>query len=410
MEQLEHLLLDALHPAAPLTPERLAAVTPEQWQAWLALARKQRVASLLWRCLQRKGAATLLPDAVATELKAATKRTALQNLCRYGELRQLLNAAQKEQIPVVLLKGIYLADAVYENPGLREMNDIDLLVPVEALQRTADILVSLGYEPLQPVDPVVTLKVCHHLPPFIKKGYANFEIHWNLPNPGEVGYVEPDGFLQRAVAVRVAGGEALALSPEDLLLHLCYHTSFHHHFAFGLRPSCDIAHLIEHFGSRLDWRIVGERATAFGWQRGVYLALLLARELVGATVPDAVLECLQPGAGEAAIVELARRQLFSDKLIASEITPSFAELATAQHLFEKIRIFWQRIFVSKEYLAAHYALPVDSPYLYLWYPRRVLSLLRRYRSRFLQMQGGDAQLDGIVTRKRDIVGWLEEKL
>lgn len=406
MQKLEQLLLDALNPTTLLTGERLAGLTPEQWQAWMALAKVQRVTALLWHRLRQKNAAVLLPDAVLTELKAALRRTALQNLRRYGELQQLLKAAQAQHIPVVLLKGIYLADTVYENQGLREMNDVDLLVPIDALQQTALILSSLGYEPFQSFDLNVILKTFHHLPPFSRQGGANFEIHWNLLDPDEPGYVSPEGFLQRAVPVQVAGCAALALSPEDLLLHLCYHTSFHHHFAFGLRPSCDIAMVIEHFGQRLDWQVVAERALQFGWERGVYLALWLARDLVGAAVPDSILNRLQPDNMGAEIKKQARTQLFSDKMIASEITLSFAEMAAAQNLFTKIRIFLRRIFLTKEQLAVRYELPADSRWLYACYPRRVFDLLRKNSSRFRQIRGGDQQLCGIVARKKQIVDWL----
>lgn len=406
MQKLEQLLLDALNPATLLAEERLAGLTPEQWQAWMALARKQRVSALLGRSLQQKGVAALLPDEVAAELKAAPKRTAMQNLLRYGELRRFLTAAQEEQIPVVLLKGIYLSDAVYGNAGLREMTDIDLLVPAECLQRAAAILISMGYQPLQPICPELVLKTNHHLPPLVRQGYANFEIHWNLLDPDEPGYVSPEGFLQRAVPVRVAGCAALALSPEDLLLHLCYHTSFHHHFAFGLRPSCDIAVVIEQFGPRLDWQVMTDRATEFGWQRGVYLALCLARDLVGAAVPEKVLKGLQSVEMKADIAELARRQIFSEKEIAREVTISFAQLAAATSLAGKMRIFWQRVFLTREQLAVRYELPADSRWLYACYPRRVFDLLRKNSNRFRQIRGGDQQLCGIVTRKKQIVEWL----
>lgn len=406
MQKLEQLLLDALNPATLLAEDRLAGLTPEQWQAWIALAKVQRVTPLLWHRLRQKKAAMLLPAALQAELKASLTRTAMQNLRRYGELRRFLTTAQENQIPVLLLKGIYLADAVYGNAGLREMTDIDLLVPAETLQRTASILIKMGYEPLQPICPELVLKTNHHLPPLVRPGYANFEIHWNLMDPDEPGYVGPEGFLQRAVPVQVAGCGALALSPEDLLLHLCYHTSFHHHFAFGLRPSCDIAAVIEHFGMQLDWQVMTERAAGLGWQRGVYLALRLARDLVGAAVPEKVLKGLQPVGMQADIVELARRQIFSEKEIAREVTISFAQLAAATSLAGKMRIFWQRVFLTREQLAVRYELPTDSRWLYACYPRRVFDLLRNNSSRLRQIRRGDQQLSEIVTRKKLIVDWL----
>jgi hypothetical protein len=42
-----------------------------------------------------------------------------------------------------------------------------------------------------------------------------------------------------------------------------------------------IAEKIARLGSSLNWNIIIERACSWNWQRGVYLALLLARELAG---------------------------------------------------------------------------------------------------------------------------------
>jgi hypothetical protein len=113
------------------------------------------------------------------------------------------------------------------------------------------------------------------------------------------------------------------------LLHLCLHTSYQHQFAFGLRPSCDIAETIACFGSTLDWRTLTERAERWGWQRGVYLALQLAKELAGADVPADILGRLQSTDVTEAILENARAQVFTDARFAISIPAPFAELLLA---------------------------------------------------------------------------------
>lgn len=48
----------------------------------------------------------------------------------------------------------------------------------------------------------------------------------------------------RARPARIAEAETWTLCPEDLLLHLCLHATFHRKFVqehVGLRPFCDIA-------------------------------------------------------------------------------------------------------------------------------------------------------------------------
>lgn len=399
------MLLDCLKRDEPVDPGRLATLSRESWHALMALAATQRVRPLFWHRLKQKGLAGLLPAEVAEELREASRRNTMHNMLRYGELRRLLAALKAEGIPLILLKGIYLAGTVYENMGLREMNDVDVLARPADLMRIADTLAGLGYASPQPICPNVTLATNHHLPPMVKGGLT-FEVHWNLTYPGESCTIDPACLWECAVPVRIAGREALALSPEDLLLHLCLHTSHHHQFAFGLRPFCDIAATIAHFGSTLDWRSITEQADRRRWGRGVYLALRLARELAGAEVPDDILERLRPADTTEAILDAVRAQVFCDKGIAVSITTSFAALLESRSVIEQIRIFWQRVFQPRAMLAASYGVPMDSARIYCCYPRRIFELLCRYRHSLREYRQNDTPLNAIVQRKNRISNWL----
>ena len=240
----------------------------------------------------------------------------------------------------------------------------------------------------------------------VKNGQAAFEIHWNLTLPGEHYSIDPGGLWERTVSVQVAGYEALTLAPEDLLLHLCLHTSYHHQFAFGLRFSCDIAEIIRHFGSALDWRIIAERAADQGWQRGVYLALLLAEELAGAEVPVAILAKLRPADMTEAVLDMLRAQVFTDKSFAFSVPVPFAELMESRRLWDKLRIFWQRVFLPRAVIASQYSVPIDSLKVYACYPRRFIDVLRRHWHTLRKFRGNDVPLKTLAVRTKNIANWL----
>ena len=66
------------------------------------------------------------------------------------------------------------------------------------------------------------------------------------------------------------------MSPEFLLLHVCAHLACNHLFSFDLRALADIAEIGRaHPG--MDWDAFAEQARMHRWQRGVALALALAR-------------------------------------------------------------------------------------------------------------------------------------
>ncbi|MDA8429949.1 MAG: nucleotidyltransferase family protein [Geobacteraceae bacterium] len=400
MHRLEQLLLDTLNPAVPVNTGQLAGLMPDQWQALLALAAGQRVGPLLWHRLKQQGVTYLLPVEAAATLREALSRNTMRNLRRYGDLRRLLTALQAEQIPVILLKGMYLAKTVYVNMGLREMSDIDLLARSGDHRRITEILAGMGY-----ASPPPSLSD-NHLPPMVKKGHACFEIHWNLVRQTEQCSIDPEYWWRQAVPARIAGSDTLVLSPEDLLLHLCLHASYQHQFAQGLRPYCDIAATVAHFASALHWESIVERADEWGCRRGVYLTLLLAWELVGAEIPPGILERLRPEDMDNSVRDIARAQIFNNRCTTTMIPVAFAAFMGSRRIRDKIRIFRQRVFVPKAMLAGQYSLPVDAIRVYGCYLYRIFGLLSRHGGCLNRYLHKDAALQTVVERTNVITAWL----
>lgn len=405
--ELCRLLVDCLKRGGPaVETARLSGLTRGDRQAFLALAAAQRVRSLLWHRLAQKGLRNAVPVEAAEALRKASLQNTMHNLRLYGELRRLLSALKREGIPLILLKGIYLADALYGDIGLREMHDVDVLARPADLVRVADILMNMGYTPERPIDAEITINAEHHLPTLVKKDCGAFEVHWNLTRSGDSYNIDPVGLWERSIPVHIAGCDAMALSPEDLLLHLCMHFSYQHRFAFGLRPLCDITETVARFGPVLDRQAVIERAGLWGWQRGVYLALRLAGELAGADVPADIMERLRPADMTEAVLETARAQVFTDKRLACSIPAPFAELLQSRGIWEKNRIFWQRVFLPKAIIAAQYSVPADSARIYGCYLRRFVDVLRRHGHTMTRYRYNDTQVKAVVERTSRIACWL----
>lgn len=404
---LQRLLLDWLQrDDSPANVSGFSALSAEEWRDFLSLAAEQRVRPLLWQRIRERGGEGLLPVGVADELRGASRSNTLRNLRLYAELRRLLAALEGEGIPLILLKGIFLAQAVYGDMGLREMNDIDVLARPVDIPRIAEILEGMGYVSLLPISADIVLQAQHHIPRMVREGWGAFEIHGNLTRPDEQFNIDPAELWRRAVPTRVAGCSALTLAPEDLLLHLCLHTSHHHLFAFGLRPSCDIAEVITCFGPVLDWSQVVERALRWGWQRGVYLALLLARELAGAAVPETVLALLCPVDMSDELRATALAQVLGDKRLSASLPPAFAELLESGSLVTKAGIFWRRLFLPRKIIASLYGVPSDSIRILGCYPRRLVDVLRRHTPTLRRYRDNDTPLKSQAERTRCIARWL----
>ena len=208
------------------------------------------------------------------------------------QLAELATALTAESIPVVVLKGAYLAHIVYPSLALRDMQDIDLLVPREHLDRVTAVALARGYTPLRPFLVEQEAAAMHHLTRLEKPDALSIEIHWNITTPNQIYSINPTILWTHAVPVQIAGSGVLGLSAEHLLLHLCAHVSYQHGFEFWIRSLVDIATTIHRFDGELDWQFVEHQCRAWSWQRGVHLTLYLARELLGAAVPNDLLDTL----------------------------------------------------------------------------------------------------------------------
>ncbi len=399
-ERLIELLLGCLHgEAGRVSAEELSRLTDADWKAFLALAAEQRIRPLLWQRLSERGLAGAVPAQVLGALRAVYRQTALRTMRFQAELVALAQGLVGQNVPLIALKGIWLAHAVYRNPALREMNDIDVLVRRQHLPAAIDSLTRRGYTPTHEVDMEVDTATAHHLPRLIKAETAGFEIHWSLCRLNRSYSIDTSELWERVVPAQIGGVSLFGLSPEDLLLHLCLHTSYQHQFIFGLRPSCDIAAVIERYGDGLDWEVVLERTRRWRWQRGVYLALRLAVDLVGAAVPERVLAALQPAELPAAVLATARQQIFTEKEFSSATTSRAIALRQQPGFFPKLAYAWRRLLPPPASLRVLYARRVRPNWLPLYYAAHIGEFVQRYSRTIWNSVTGDRSTRELLERK-----------
>jgi len=300
--------LICLRPQADLAP--LHALSAESWQDLNRQARWYGLLPLVNRRLVQAGPELTIPSDITGLLREAYLHTLVENMRQYHTLAQALTALQAADIPVLLLKGAHLAEQIYGDIGLRPMADFDLLVPRPGLAAALDALQRAGFEAEREYIEEADGALHYHAPALTKNGTA-LEVHWNLAQPDSP--VNPDlaGLWRRAVPVPLSDGPpALGLAPLDLLLYLCVHASYGHAFSNQLRSLVDIAEVLKVQGRDLNWPTFTEAADAWNARKGVYLALRLAVDLLGADVPPAALAALQPPGFDPRALEWAQMQLF----------------------------------------------------------------------------------------------------
>ncbi|MDG4554901.1 MAG: nucleotidyltransferase family protein [Candidatus Competibacter sp.] len=403
-------LLDCLHrDEHRLDPAALSVLTDEGWTALIEMATRHGVAPLLYRRLKAPPLAGCVPDGVRKRLRGLYLNTAACNMRLYEELRPLLLALRAAGIPVVVLKGAYLAEQVYRNIALRPMGDIDLLVPASQAREAWRVVKELGYRLLYPATETL-------IPSFGKDfvcrkpgGFAPVEIHWTIRIAGisdKKDGMDDKELWQNARTIRIAEIDAMTLSIEDFLLHLCLHASYQHEFAFGLRGLCDIAIFIERFEPEIDWSALRARVSRHRWCKGVYLILYLASVRMGAAVPEEVLSALKPVDPPAGVIEQVERRLFGAGAETMAMTSNTIDFFKPGRLGDWARVLWRRLFPSREEMTYMYPIPPGSWVLYGYYLVRIRDLMRRHGAVAWRLLRGDRELTETVRRRAALREWL----
>lgn len=86
-----------------------------------------------------------LPTPIAQAFENDYRSSLMVWLLREASLRSLLGTFNSCDIPLIFLKGAYLGEAVYQDPALRPMCDIDLLIREEHFETAVELLAGLGY-------------------------------------------------------------------------------------------------------------------------------------------------------------------------------------------------------------------------------------------------------------------------
>ena len=259
-----------------------------------------------------------LPDARAqAKLDFARQAETARQVARRAQLAETL--ARLPAVPIVL-KGAYLAECVYPAPGLRPMNDIDLLFKPADLPGVAAALHKLGYGS-KDKSPEVGPGITKHTSTFQRAGAAAATPNPYLSASGS-RMIEPHrsleeswfglkcdltpGMWERSQPIELVGQAARALSPADTLLHLCVHLAFH--LIMG-SPSfvqlADVAVFAERV--KVDWTEFDARARSRQAQGYAYAALRLAQRALAAPVPAEVIARL--GAASPPAVRAAAERL-----------------------------------------------------------------------------------------------------
>ena len=195
------------------------------------VARRHRLLPLIDHRLEQSAGSTLVSEVrgrCSAELQHMRETAARFELFTIDYQAQLERAG----IPTLTLKGPVLARMVYGDTSLRDVTDIDLLVPVEALSEATSLFTAMGYRVREATVTAMGLPVLHHRLEHPNPQSPPVELHWRV-HWYETGFSRR--MLERSV---VTGGVRTASFDDEIASLLLYYVR---DGFLGLRLAADIA-------------------------------------------------------------------------------------------------------------------------------------------------------------------------
>ncbi|MEP6729980.1 MAG: nucleotidyltransferase family protein [bacterium] len=216
------------------------------------------------------------------------------------EVLPALDALLEHGITPVVLKGFYTSRKYFEEPGLRRMADVDIMVTPEVEFTTRQALQNAGFRAHKPAvvahkqdwigqdveDRVFSVELSDERSRWILELHTSLDYHFET---GSIARLDLE--RERVESFGIAGRKVLVPSPELLLAMLACHCSQELHSSRLLRL-VEIVRVIraEVASRRLDWNGFLEMLRRTDSLRYVYPSLSLAERLAPGTVDARVLD------------------------------------------------------------------------------------------------------------------------
>jgi hypothetical protein len=272
-------------------PRRLLSISPDQWNPLLRTARRTALSPRLAALVARAGIAGHLPARAREQLQAAEMLAVHHHRLLCWEMSRIRRALAGTGTPLVLLKGAAYVMADLPVAQGRLANDVDILVPREALDCVERALGEHGWEPLaaDKYDDYYYRTWMHELPPLRHRERGTvIDVHHTILPP--TGRVRPDPALLFQAARPIGDGGYRVLGPADMLLHSAAHLFQDGDLSGGLRDLIDLDIMLRHFGRNEPdfWQQLVPRARQLQLTGPLHYALRYAGRLLQTPIPEAV--------------------------------------------------------------------------------------------------------------------------
>jgi hypothetical protein len=197
------------------------------WDYAVQIAERLGSLPLLGVALARAGPPR--PPAVDQRCREARIRGALRAMVAERILGDIDAEFRRAGVQFMVLKGLPLAQELYGEPGLRPMDDLDVLVRWRSRDRALVAMQAIGYR-LPPGSLSLKFYLRHHFHlMMVRQGSSGLpvELHWNTQPYFSTSLIPEDEFWEGSRICRVGSVDVTVPGREEEFLYLVQHLSRH---------------------------------------------------------------------------------------------------------------------------------------------------------------------------------------
>ncbi len=342
----------------------------DDWEYALKTMIDRGIAPLFYNKLSLLSNRNLVPAAAQTKLQQAYFRTLSRGMILSGFYAKLAEIFYQNNIKFIPLKGIYLSGWLYQDIGLRQFSDIDLLVKKEDAEKCIQIMSKMGYTSFESHETEIVgaqTEIIHYAPMILKE--ISVEIHIKLHSSKEKYHLDPDEIWQNSVPAEMKGVSVSTLNINDLLIYLCLHLD--KHFRGGhvqFTSFNDLVNLLDKYAGEIDWELFVGLTRKYNCEEIVFGYFMLIQKYFNVRLPEP-LTADHKGLLIESDEELFLKYLNGFTGFNTTVGTHFGNMQRLDNFWDKTRYFAGIIFPKKMFMIQKYKIKNPRMVL-LYYPYR----------------------------------------
>ena len=375
-----------------LTPKELEQINDlileiQDWDYLVSTIIDRGIGPLLYTKLSLLNNCSQIPDTVKSNLQQAYFKTFSRSAILYEHFRKIAEVFTMQGIPLIVLKGVHLSEWLYQDIGLRQFSDIDLLVKEEDGEKCIILLGKLGYKPVEDKRPefIINNSEFVHYIPMVLNGVL-IEIHVKLHRKTEKYDLKLNKLWENSLQVSINDSHVSALNNNDLIIYLCLHLN-KHFYGGHVQFTCfiDITNLIDEYSEKIIWSDFIESCRIYNCEDIVFKYIVLINKYMNAPIPNWIIH------EYSSLLSKKDEQLFFKYLtgysslgFSNTVASHLSDLSRLEKYSEKFKFLWSDLFPSKAFMIDKYRVKNLSLVLF-YYPYRcfiaILGLLEYIRKK-----------------------------